>query len=243
MLSADLSSLELTSSRSRSRSRSRLQSVLFETSLGDIIVSTAITTSPVSHRPAVPCRTLTFPRAQVDLETTLCPTTSLNFLKLCKTYRYNFCSFHNVIKDFICQTGDPTDSGTGGSSIFHQLPKHSAQYSPTKYFVPETSAQLKHTALGTLSMAVAGEGDARGAGSQFFLTLAAELDYLDGKHAPFGRVIEGEDTLAKINEALCDQSGRPLRDIRIRHVIVLGQSTGRSPAPVRRFATRARPPR
>jgi peptidyl-prolyl cis-trans isomerase-like 4 len=73
-------------------------------------------------------------------------------------------------------------------------------------------------------MAVAGEGDARGAGSQFFLTLAPDLDYLDGKHAPFGKIVEGEDVLAKINEALCDQSGRPLRDIRIRHVIVLGKS-------------------
>lgn len=71
-------------------------------------------------------------------------------------------------------------------------------------------------------MAVAGEGDARGAGSQFFFTLAANLDYLDGKHAPFGTVIEGEEVLDKINEAFTDQEGKPLRDIRIRHVVVLG---------------------
>lgn len=167
--------------------------------------------------------------SQVDLETTLCPTTCLNFLKLCKSYYYNFNSFHNVIPNFIAQTGDPTDTGTGGASIFSTLPKSSPSYSPTKYFVPETHPSLKHSALGTLSMAVAGEGDARGAGSQFFLTLAADLDYLDGKHAPFGRIVEGEEVLAKINEALCDQKGRPLRDIRIRHVIVLGKPT------VRRF--------
>ncbi|GAA6006944.1 PPIL4 family peptidylprolyl isomerase [Rhodotorula paludigena] len=169
-------------------------SVLFETSVGDIIV---------------------------DLETELCPILSLNFLKLCKAYRYNFCSFHNVIRDFIAQTGDPTDSGTGGASIFHQLPRSAPQYQSTPYFVPETTPKLKHAAYGTLSMAIAGEGEQRGCGSQFFFTLKDNLDYLDGKHAPFGRVIEGDDTLVKINEALTDQEGRPLRDIRIRHVVVL----------------------
>ncbi|GAA5849722.1 hypothetical protein JCM9279_001993 [Rhodotorula babjevae] len=169
-------------------------SVLFETSVGDIIV---------------------------DLETEQCPILSLNFLKLCKAFKFNFCAFHNVVQDFIAQTGDPTDSGNGGSSIFHLLPRSSPAYQSTPYFVPDVSPKLKHAAFGTLSMAIAGDGDKRGCGSQFFFTLKDGLDYLDGKHAPFGRVIEGEDTLAKINEALCDQEGRPLRDIRIRHVIVL----------------------
>ncbi|KAM0787923.1 Peptidyl-prolyl cis-trans isomerase-like 4 [Microbotryomycetes sp. NB124-2] len=169
-------------------------SVLFETSLGDIIV---------------------------DLNTTQCPKTSLNFLKLCKTYKYNFCSFHNVVKNFIAQTGDPTDSGAGGSSVFNQLPPTSKDYSPSKYFQPEMYPKLKHVEFGTLSMAVAGQGDSRGSGSQFFFTLAPNLDYLDGKHAPFGTVIEGQDVLHKINEAFVDQEGRPLRDIRIRHVVVL----------------------
>ena len=61
-------------------------------------------------------------------------------------------------------------------------------------------------------------------GSQFFFTLKDNIDFLDGKHTPFGRVVmeEGLETLQKINEALVDQSNRPLRDIRIRHVIVLG---------------------
>ncbi|GAA6044010.1 hypothetical protein JCM8097_000195 [Rhodosporidiobolus ruineniae] len=169
-------------------------SVLFETSVGDIIV---------------------------DLETELCPLLSLNFLKLCKAFKYNFCSFHNVIPDFIAQTGDPTDTGRGGSSVFHLLPKSSPAYQSTPYFRPEVNPTLKHTVRGTLSMAIAGDGDERGCGSQFFFTLAENLDYLDGKHAPFGKVIEGDDTLQKINEALTDQEGRPLRDIRIRHVIVL----------------------
>jgi peptidyl-prolyl cis-trans isomerase-like 4 len=117
-----------------------------------------------------------------------------------------------VQRDFIAQSGDPTDSGTGGSSIF-----------PTanKLFTPEFKLpQLKHTAFGTLSMAVAGGS----CGSQFFFTLGENIDYLDGKHVPFGRVIgeDGLQTLRKINEAMVDDKNRPLRDIRLRHVIVLG---------------------
>ncbi|CDR99826.1 hypothetical protein, partial [Sporisorium scitamineum] len=58
----------------------------------------------------------------------------------------------------------------------------------------------------------------------FFITLKDGIDYLDGKHAPFGIVVEGQEpggTLDKINEAFTDDQKRPLRDIRIRHVVVL----------------------
>lgn len=61
-----------------------------------------------------------------------------------------------------------------------------------------------------------------GCGSQFFVTLADEIDYLDGKHAVFGHVVEGLDTLDKLNDVFVDQEGRPLKDVRIRHVEILG---------------------
>lgn len=65
-------------------------------------------------------------------------------------------------------------------------------------------------------------GQPPGAGSQFFITLADDLSYLDERqHAVFGHVIEGFDTLDKINDAFLDKDGRPLQDIRIRHVEVL----------------------
>lgn len=63
--------------------------------------------------------------------------------------------------------------------------------------------------------------DERVAGSQFLITLGDNLDYLDGKAAIFGRVVEGFDALEKINDAFCDDKGRPLKDIRIRHTVVL----------------------
>lgn len=66
-------------------------SVLLETSVGDIII---------------------------DLYTDQCPNTCRNFLKLCKVKYYNGVVFHNVQKDYIIQTGDPTGTGRGGESMF-----------------------------------------------------------------------------------------------------------------------------
>lgn len=63
--------------------------------------------------------------------------------------------------------------------------------------------------------------DERLAGSQFIITLGDAIDFLDGKAAPFGTVVEGFDTLEKINDAFITPGGRPLKDIRIRHTIVL----------------------
>ncbi|XP_053499062.1 peptidyl-prolyl cis-trans isomerase-like 4 isoform X4 [Ictalurus furcatus] len=65
--------------------------VLLETTLGDIVV---------------------------DLYTEERPKACLNFLKLCKINYYNYCLIHNVQRDFIIQTGDPTGSGRGGESVF-----------------------------------------------------------------------------------------------------------------------------
>ena len=128
-----------------------------------------------------------------------------------------------VSKDFIAQTGDPTATGTGGESLqsyIHSI-NQSRDPKPSRYFPPEITNKLKHVARGTVSMAVS-PTDPPGCGSQFFITLADKIEYLDGKHAVFGHVIEGFDTLDKINDAYLDKEGRPLQDIRIRHVEVLG---------------------
>ncbi|TRM67474.1 cyclophilin-like domain-containing protein [Schizophyllum amplum] len=175
-------------------------SVLLETSLGDIVI---------------------------DLDVQNCPRTCENFLKLCKVYYYNLNAFFNVSKDFLAQAGDPTASGTGGESIWSLIASrtsNSRKARVPRYFVPEILPKLKHRNKGTVSMAVAPgvEGGERGGcGSQFFITLADNIEYLDGKHAAFAHVVEGLDTLDMMNEVYVDQEGRPFKDIRIRHVVIL----------------------
>lgn len=63
--------------------------------------------------------------------------------------------------------------------------------------------------------------DLRVAASQFLVTLGDNTDYLDGKVAIFGKVVEGFDVLEKINDAIVDDRGHPLVDIRIKHTVVL----------------------
>jgi hypothetical protein len=41
-----------------------------------------------------------------------------NFLALCASNYYDGCLFHRNIKGFMIQTGDPTDTGKGGQSIW-----------------------------------------------------------------------------------------------------------------------------
>ncbi|KIW70295.1 peptidyl-prolyl cis-trans isomerase-like 4 [Phialophora macrospora] len=171
-------------------------SVLLETSLGEIVIDLLVNNAPKC------CE---------------------NFLKLCKVKYYNFSPFHSVQKGFTCQTGDPlgpdSPESDGGSSIWGLLSGPSK-----KSFVADIDSKLKHTERGTVSMATvpsARDPDERLAGSQFIITLGDNIDYLDGKAAPFGIVVEGFDTLEKINDAFTNADGRPLKDIRIRHTIIL----------------------
>lgn len=149
----------------------------------------------------------------VDLYVKERPNACLNFLKLCKVKFYNLCVFYKIEKNFIAQTGDPTATGRGGESIFCRLYGDQA-----KYFDAEFKPRLKHEKVGTLSMVNNGNNMN---GSQFFITLSANLTYLDENHSVFGEVAEGFDVLLKLNDAICDNNNRPYQDIRITHTVIL----------------------
>jgi len=108
----------------------------------------------------------------------------------------------------------------GGTSVWGLLSGNPADRTFTALFHPK----LKHLERGTVSMATAphpSDPDRRVAGSQFIVTLGDNTDYLDGKAAIFGKVVEGFDVLEKINDAIIDDRGHPLVDIRIKHTVVL----------------------
>jgi len=107
------------------------------------------------------------------------PLTSANFLNLAKRGYYDGITFHRVIPDFMIQGGDPTGTGSGG---------------PGYKFEDEIDPTLKHTGPGTFSMANAGP---RTNGSQFFIT-HVKTEWLDGRHAVFGKVTEGQPVVDAI---------------------------------------------
>jgi peptidyl-prolyl cis-trans isomerase B (cyclophilin B) len=83
-------------------------------------------------------------------------------------------AFHRVIENFMVQGGDPTGTGRGG---------------PGYRWDDEAAAlKIKHE-KGSLSMANAGVNTN---GSQFFITHIV-TDWLDGKHAVFGKVVSDAD--------------------------------------------------
>jgi cyclophilin family peptidyl-prolyl cis-trans isomerase len=136
----------------------------------------------------------------IKLMPEIAPMHVTSFAYLTKLGFYDGLSFHRVITGFMAQGGDPLGTGTG---------------SPGYRFDGEFSSKVTHSKAGRLSMANAGPGTD---GSQFFITFVPTA-YLDGKHTIFGEVVEGMDTLKKIEQA-GSQSGRTSEPIKMEKVTI-----------------------
>ena len=121
---------------------------------------------------------------KVELYKNATPKTVDNFVGLAEKGYYDGVTFHRVISNFMIQGGDPTGTGRGGQSVYGAP------------FQDEFVDTLRHTGSGILSMA---NGGPNTNGSQFFVTLAP-TPWLDGKHAVFGKVIEGMDVVSAIGK-------------------------------------------
>lgn len=136
------------------------------------------------------------------------PKTCKNFSTLAQRGYYNNVIFHRIILNFMIQTGDPTGTGRGGSSIYGEK------------FEDEIKATLKHTGAGVLSMANSGPNTN---GSQFFITLAP-TPWLDGKHTIFGRVKSGMKVVQRMGLVKTNAEDKPLEQVKIIKARVVDSS-------------------
>ena len=113
----------------------------------------------------------------LNLDFKAAPNTVANFVDLAGKGFYNGLLFHRVIPGFMIQGGDPEGTGKGGPG----------------YTIDDEISSLKHE-VGVISMANRGPNTN---GSQFFITQTAQ-PHLDGKHTVFGKVIEGQDVVCRI---------------------------------------------
>ncbi len=143
---------------------------------------------------------------KVELYEDKAPITAGNFIKLAESGFYDGTRFHRVIARFMIQGGDPLSKdltnrdrwGTGG---------------PGYAIKDEFGAGLRNV-QGTISMANSGPNTG---GSQFFINVAPNI-FLDGKHAVFGKVVEGYDVVEKIGTIETNADDQPTQDVIIKSI-------------------------
>lgn len=124
----------------------------------------------------------------VALEPDLAPEHVRNFLKLTQTGWYDHTIFHRVVPGFVVQGG--MSQGRPGNQT-HYADKW---IRPLKGEFSQTHKHIR----GVLSMARA--NDPNSALTSFFIVLAPAAN-LDGKYSIFGKVVDGFDTLEKMEKA------------------------------------------
>jgi len=120
----------------------------------------------------------------MELYPEVAPNTVNNFISLVKSGFYDNNSFHRLEPGFVLQGGDPSGNGTGGPGYSIK-----GEFSDNGF-----ENNLKHEKW-VLSMARSQDNDS--AGSQFFIMLD-KSEYLDGKYASFGKVIDGFKNIENI---------------------------------------------
>ena len=116
------------------------------------------------------------------------PNTVDNFKKLARSGFYDGTAFHRIVKGFMIQGGDPLTKDPAKESRYGT--------GDPGYKIKAEFNDRSHE-RGVLSMARSNDPDS--AGSQFFICLA-NVSRLDHQYTTFGKLIKGDDVLAKIGD-------------------------------------------
>ena len=122
---------------------------------------------------------------------------------------YDSLLIFRIVQNFMIQTGDPNNNGTGGAG----------------YNLDAEFSDLPHIE-GTLSMARSRSENS--AGTQFFICLARNqsTEYLDGKYTVFGHILSGLDVLKKIGavevepQPMSGEKSRPKEQVHLIKVFM-----------------------
>jgi peptidylprolyl isomerase len=112
-------------------------------------------------------------RVVIELFPDLAPKTVERIKTLANEGFYDNTPFHRVIEGFMAQGGDPTGTGTGGSS----LPNLPAEFTNERHFLRGTCGMARTS-------------DPNSGNSQFFV-MFAPAPHLDGQYTIWGQVVQG----------------------------------------------------
>lgn len=149
-------------------------------------------------------------RLTFELACDIVPITTANFIRLCLAqdgkHTYKGTKFHRIHKKIAIMAGDvEKNDGSGNFSSFNK--RH---FADENFIIP-------HSARGLISMASVGLDTN---GSQFYISFSPTT-HMNGRCMVFGRLVEGEDTLKKI-ESVFTFRGAPSSDIVIADCGAIG---------------------
>jgi cyclophilin family peptidyl-prolyl cis-trans isomerase len=157
----------------------RRRTLITSTAALPFVPGVALADTPVSNTLRM---TLAYGDVTIQLRPDLAPQSAARLRTLTAQGFYNGCQFFRVIAGFMAQTGDPTNTGTGGSS----LPNLPAEFTQDASFL-----------TGTLGMART--SDPNSGNSQFFICFAPAT-FLDGQYTIAGQVTAGMDAVQQIRK-------------------------------------------
>jgi len=136
------------------------------------------------------------------------PATIENFKKLARSGFYDGTIFHRIVKGFMIQGGDPNSKDPTKESSYGS--------GGPGYKIKAEFNDHPHD-RGVLSMAR--EPDPDSAGSQFFICLAP-VHRLDHQYTTFGKLIKGEDVLAKIGNTPVEPNAQGERSKPTKRIVI-----------------------
>jgi peptidylprolyl isomerase len=118
-------------------------------------------------------------RVVIELRPDIAPDHVRRIKELAREGFYDGVPFHRVIEGFMAQGGDPTGSGTGGSSK------------------PDLKAEFSDAPHKRGACSMARTQNPNSANSQFFICFAP-CDFLDGQYTVWGQVVEGMEHVDRL---------------------------------------------